>query len=128
MRGPMPLSLDVRRKVPLHPYTTLRAGGPAEMLYIARNAQELGDAALAAQAAGVHTTVLGSGSNVLPSDAGVPGLILLNQARRIAIARTGEVLADTGCAFQELFLKTVQAGLRGLEFAVGIPGSLGGAL
>ncbi len=44
------------------------------------------------------------------------------------VARSGEVLADTGCAFQELFLKTAQANLRGLEFAVGIPGTLGGAL
>ena len=65
---------------------------------------------------------------MLPSDKGVPGLVILNQARRIAAAKTGEVIADTGCSFQELFLKTAQAGLRGLEFAVGIPGTLGGAL
>jgi UDP-N-acetylmuramate dehydrogenase len=64
----------------------------------------------------------------LPSDDGVSGLVILNRARRIAVAKTGEVLADTGCAFQELFLKTAQAGLHGLEFAVGIPGTLGGAL
>jgi UDP-N-acetylmuramate dehydrogenase len=55
-------------------------------------------------------------------------LVILNRARRIAVARTGEVLADTGCGFQELFLKTAQSGLHGLEFAVGIPGTLGGAL
>jgi UDP-N-acetylmuramate dehydrogenase len=54
--------------------------------------------------------------------------VVLNSARRIAVAKTGEVLADTGCGFQDLFLKTLQSGLRGLEFAVGIPGSLGGAL
>lgn len=65
---------------------------------------------------------------MLPSDKGLPGLVILNQARRIAVARTGEVLADTGCTFQELMLKAAQAGLRGLEYAVGIPGSLGGAL
>ena len=73
-------------------------------------------------------TMLGSGSNMLPSDSGVHGLVILNMARRIAVARSGEVLADTGCSFQELFLKTAQANLRGLEFAVGIPGTLGGAL
>src|SRR6185295_6234867 len=65
---------------------------------------------------------------MLPADKGVPGLVLHNLARRIAVAKSGEVIADTGCGFQELFLKTAQAGLHGLEFAVGIPGTLGGAL
>jgi UDP-N-acetylmuramate dehydrogenase len=120
--------LPIERDVPLRRYTTLRAGGNAEMFTVARTCGELADAALAAQDAGVHATVLGWGSNMLPSDDGVPGLVILNLAHRIAIARTGEVLADTGCMFQELFLKTLQSGLRGLEFAVGIPGTLGGAL
>ncbi len=98
------------------------------MFLVAKSCQELADAALAAQAEGLTTTIIGSGSNILPSDRGVPGLVILNQATRIAVAKTGEVLADSGCAFQELFLKTAQAGLKGLEYAVGIPGTLGGAL
>src|SRR6185295_5497747 len=65
---------------------------------------------------------------MLPADKGVPGLVLHNLARRIAVAKSGEVIADTGCSFQDLFLKTAQNRLRGLEFAVGIPGTLGGAL
>lgn len=73
-------------------------------------------------------TTLGDGSNILPADRGVKGLVAINEARRIAIARTGEVVAETGCRLQELFLKTAQAGLGGLEYAVGIPGTLGGAL
>jgi UDP-N-acetylmuramate dehydrogenase len=120
--------LPIERNVPLRLYTTLRAGGNAEMFTVARNCAELATAALAAQKAGVPTTILGWGSNMLPSDKGVSGLVILNLAKRIAVARTGEVVADTGCGFQELFLKTVQADLRGLEFAVGIPGTLGGAL
>lgn len=120
--------VDIRRNVSLRPFTTLRAGGPAEAFAIARHADELAHVATLAQTSSVPTTVLGWGSNVLPSDSGVRGLVLLNLARRIVVARTGEVLADTGCAFQELFLKTAQAGLHGLEFAVGIPGTLGGAL
>lgn len=120
--------LQVQRKVPLRPYTTLKAGGPADYFVIARSADELALAAKSAQDSDLRTTPFGWGSNVLPSDNGVPGLVLLNQARRIVVAKTGEVCADTGCGFQELFLKTAQAGLHGLEFAVGIPGTLGGAL
>jgi len=123
--------LEVYRGVSLRPYTTLRAGGEAERLVECWTADDLAEAAqIENQKPKIKNplTVLGSGSNVLPSDAGVPGLVILNRSRRIAVARTGEVLADTGASFQELFLKTAQAGLRGLEFAVGIPGTVGGAL
>jgi UDP-N-acetylmuramate dehydrogenase len=89
---------------------------------------ELASAAIFAQTTDLKMTVLGGGSNILPADAGVPGLTVLNGASGIVVARSGEVVASTGCAFQELFLKTAQAGLGGLEFAVGIPGTLGGAL
>ena len=119
---------EIRSQVPLAPYTTLRAGGAAERLVEVWHCDELAAAATFAQASRVHVTMLGSGSNVLPSDDGVPGLTIVNRATRIAVAATGEVLADSGCAFQELFLKTAQARLHGLEFAVGIPGTLGGAL
>jgi UDP-N-acetylmuramate dehydrogenase len=89
---------------------------------------ELATAAETAQGTGMHTTVLGWGSNVLPSDRGVAGLTVLNLATSIRVARSGEVVADTGCGFQDLFVKTAQNRLHGLEFAVGIPGTLGGAL
>ncbi len=121
-------NIPVERTVSLRPLTTLRAGGPAEFFRVAASAGELIEVAQAAHKANVSLTLLGAGSNMLPSDEGVPGLVVLNRARRIAVAKTGEVLADTGCSFQELFLKTAQAGLHGLEFAVGIPGTLGGAL
>ncbi|MEA2554025.1 MAG: UDP-N-acetylmuramate dehydrogenase [Fimbriimonadaceae bacterium] len=120
--------LQVQRKVPLRLYTTLRAGGAADLFVAPGSADELGAVAVESQRQDLKSTLLGWGSNVLPSDKGVPGLVILNGARRISVARTGEVLADTGCGFQELFSKTAQAGLRGLEFAVGIPGTLGGAL
>lgn len=119
---------QVRFNVPLRSFTTLRAGGPAERFAVAENVDDLAQLAAAAQLEETKITALGWGSNVLPSDDGVSGLTILNLARRIKIARTGEVLADAGCGFQELFLKTAQANLRGLEFAVGIPGTLGGAL
>ncbi|HTQ12025.1 MAG TPA: UDP-N-acetylmuramate dehydrogenase [Fimbriimonadaceae bacterium] len=120
--------IPLERDVSLKPYVTLRAGGKAESFAVAETSNELADLAAAAQRLGVATCIFGWGSNILPSDDGVPGLVILNNARRIAVARSGEVLADAGCGFQELFLKTAQSNLRGLEFAVGIPGTVGGAL
>lgn len=121
-------SVEIFSQVPLRHFTTLRAGGPAERLAMPQDVDALANLIADVQQDGSKPTILGWGSNVLPSDAGLPGLTILNRARRIRIARTGEVVADTGCGFQELFLKTAQQGLHGLEFAVGIPGTLGGAL
>ncbi len=124
----LPASLSIRRKVPLKSLTTLRAGGSAELFTTASNVDDLATAAVFAQASGMRTTYLGSGSNMLPSDEGVPGLVLMILAKRIFVRADGFVEADCGCQFQELFLKTAQARLAGLSFAVGIPGTLGGAL
>jgi UDP-N-acetylmuramate dehydrogenase len=118
----------IQKNVSLKPFTTLRAGGVAERFGVARSADELAALMRESYDQGMCVTVLGSGSNVLPSDDGVRGLTVLNLARHIAVARSGEIVADSGCAFQDLFLKAAQAGLKGLEFAVGIPGTLGGAL
>lgn len=120
--------LETLAHVPLAPFTTLRAGGPAERLIVAHTAEELSEAAKLSQLVGEPLTVLGHGSNVLPSDAGVRGTVLVNRSRRLTIENDGTVTAESGIALQDLFLKTVQHGLTGLEFAVGIPGTLGGAL
>lgn len=119
---------SVREGVSLRTLTTLKAGGAAKRLAEARTADDLAAIAVWAQTSAERVTTLGQGSNVLPSDDGVSGLVILNRARSIRVASNGEVHADAGCGFQELFLKTAQAGLSGLQFAVGIPGTLGGAL
>lgn len=124
------MALDrAEHDVSLRPYCSLRTGGRAERLVRVYDVDTLAQVALQAQSEGIPTTYLGWGSNVLPSDDGVPGLVVVNLATRIFVdAETGEIEADSGCGFQELFLKSAQAGLKGLEYAVGIPGSLGGAL
>lgn len=126
--SPLGARFPVEREVPLRLRTTLRAGGPAEFFAVVRSSAALAGYAGAAQRVGLRTTVLGSGSNVLPSDEGVGGLVLINSARAIEILPTGDVLADTGCLLQDLFLATAQQGWAGFPFAVGIPGTLGGAL
>lgn len=118
----------VERKKPLAPFSTLHAGGSAESFIIARTPDELAALAIASQKEGWDMTILGSGSNILPSDDGVSGLVVVYQAQSITVDPNGMVHADCGSLFQNLFLKTAQAGLQGLQFAVGIPGSVGGAL
>lgn len=117
----------IQKNVALRTFTTLKAGGEAEFFARAKSTDQLIKIALDFQSEGIKVTPLGWGSNFLASDHGVGGLVLLNQTRQISI-RGDEVTADSGAAFQDLWLKTTQSGLVGLEFAVGIPGTVGGAL
>jgi len=115
-----------RRAEPLRRHTTLRVGGPAALFYKTRNLEEFARISLWAHQNAVPVFVMGHGSNILVSDRGLPALVLYNACERMEIG--AETYAETGVSFRELFLKTAQAGLSGLEFAVGIPGTLGGAL
>lgn len=122
------LSVEPQRKVDLRPFTTLRAGGPADFFVKVDEVDTLAHAAAWAWKQGLKATPIGWGSNVLPADAGVPGLVILNRTRTVHVSGDGEVEADSGVGFGDLFVKTAQKGLQGLEYAVGIPGTVGGAL
>jgi UDP-N-acetylmuramate dehydrogenase len=113
---------------PLALFTTLKAGGNADFFVQVRSSDELHEAASWAKDKGLNFFVLGWGSNILPADEGVPGLVIQNSATEIRVFPDGLVECESGAGFQELFLKTAQASLGGLEFAVGIPGTVGGAL
>lgn len=120
--------LHILKDVSLRPYVTLKTGGSADMFCIARTPSQLADAFRYGVNLGLPVTVIGSGSNILPCDRGVEGLVIVNCSSAISVFADGTIEAETGCLLQELFLKSAQAGLSGLEFAVGIPGTLGGAL
>ena len=122
----LPRGLELKNKASLSNYTTLQAGGDAEWLLEVRRIDDFAEVSVLCQSLGLPHLLLGSGSNILPSDKGVPGLTIVNLCSRISL--DDEPYAETGCWFQDLFLATAQAGLTGLEFAVGIPGTLGGAL
>ncbi|GIV08616.1 MAG: UDP-N-acetylenolpyruvoylglucosamine reductase [Fimbriimonadales bacterium] len=115
-----------RRAEPMRRHTTLRVGGPAALFYKTRDLEEFARISLWAHQHAVPVFVMGHGSNILVSDAGFPALVLYNACQRFAIDKV--TYAETGVSFRDLFLKTAQVGLSGLEFAVGIPGTLGGAL
>lgn len=112
----------------LAPFTTLKAGGPADWFVEVRSLDAFHMAVNWAREKGCKFFVLGWGSNILPADEGVSGLVIQNGAMEIKISQDGIVECASGAGFQELFLKTAQSGFGGLEFAVGIPGTVGGAL
>jgi UDP-N-acetylmuramate dehydrogenase len=116
----------VRRAEPMARYTTLRVGGPADLFVNATEIDALAEVAALAQRYHLPHFLLGEGSNVCISDAGVRGLVLRNACLHAEIGPITRV--DAGHNFMRLFVKTMRAGLSGLEFAVGIPGTVGGAL
>jgi UDP-N-acetylmuramate dehydrogenase len=120
---------DVRMAEPLARHTTFGVGGPADVFLTVRDATGLAGAANAAVEAGAETFVLGSGSNILVADAGIRGLVIDNRARREE--SLGDGLAyrvESGTSFAAFARKMCRMGREGLVWAVGIPGTLGGAV
>ncbi|MCX6359267.1 MAG: UDP-N-acetylmuramate dehydrogenase [Armatimonadetes bacterium] len=112
--------------VPLSRCSTLRVGGRAARFLAISDGAMLADVLCAAQVARLPLLMLGGGSNVCPSDAGFDGLVVQNRCGRIEIGDA--VCAETGAGLGRVFQSAAASGRSGLEFAVGIPGSVGGAL
>lgn len=126
-----PLGDAVERDVALGPMTTYRVGGSAALFVRITERSQLAAVADAARASGLPVLVVGRGSNLLVADAGFPGLALgladLDATVDIDTT-TGRVTAAAGVALPVLARKTATAGLTGFEWAVGVPGSIGGAV
>ncbi len=119
----------VERDVPLAPFTSARVGGPADVLITVRRARELALVARRLWEMDVPFLVLGGGSNVLVADAGVRGVVVLNRSKQVAFDReNAEVWAESGVNLGSLARRAAQQGLAGLEWAAGIPGTVGGAV
>lgn len=116
----------LRADAPLAPHTTWRVGGPADLLCMAVGVEGLVGAVRAARELGIPWRVLGRGSNVLVRDGGVEGLVILNRTAELRI-EPPLVTADGGVLLSTLARRTAAAGLAGLEWSAGIPGSVGGA-
>lgn len=129
--------LAVVRDAPLAPFTSLKVGGRADALVRVRSEQELVAAAFHAHARGLPVLVLGGGSNVVVSDHGIPGVVIKvdgsmggRASGAIVGEREGEVIVavEAGCATAALARWAARAGLGGVEWACGIPGTIGGAI
>jgi UDP-N-acetylmuramate dehydrogenase len=119
----------VRPGVSLQEFTTWRVGGPAEWFAEPADQGQLIDLAAWAGQRDLPFRVIGAGSNLLIADQGLPGLTVCN--RRLQGSRvdgeSGVVDAEAGEPIPTLARKVARAGLHGLEWAVGIPGTVGGA-
>jgi UDP-N-acetylmuramate dehydrogenase len=125
------LGPSAARDVPLGARTTYRVGGPAALLVEAGSEADLEAVHVALAAAGepVPVLVVGQGSNLLVADAGFRGLVVALGPGLSSVTVTGtRARAGGGAKLPVLARRTAAAGLRGLEWAVGVPGSVGGAL
>lgn len=114
---------------PMASHTTFKTGGPADWMVLPHTADELASVLRALREEKMPYTVIGRGSNLLVSDEGYRGAIVkLADGFDNITVRGNTVTAEAGAALKALCLESIRAGLRGLEFAGGIPGSLGGAV
>ncbi len=113
---------------PLAKYTAARLGGPADWLYVARQSnEELSEIVAAAWAADVPVRVLGGGSNVLVSDKGARGLVIVSGVKQLTFDGL-TATASAGYGLITLARKCALQGLAGLEWAASVPGTVGGAV
>jgi UDP-N-acetylmuramate dehydrogenase len=121
----------VQRDVDLGPMTTYRVGGPAALFVRITDRRQLATVAEAVRASGLPVLVVGRGSNLLVADSGFRGLAIglgdLDATIEIDVAEA-RARASAGVALPVLARKTAAAGLSGFEWAVGVPGSIGGAV
>ena len=123
------LGVIATANVSLAPYTTYRLGGAAAVFALPRNDDDLQLVAEVVRDTGLATLVVGRGSNLLIADAGFGG-IAISLARMAEWVRFEDVVVHAGAAMAlpVLARRCVAAGLVGFEWAVGVPGSLGGAV
>lgn len=114
---------------PMARHTSFRIGGPADLLAVPRSESDVVSAVRWAIEKSLPLTVLGNGTNVLVADRGIRGLVLLMDRNLAEIRIEGHVVyAEAGAPLLKVAMQSARAGLSGLEFAEGIPGSLGGGI
>lgn len=144
-RGPAPrrleesealrLGTDIQRRIgvktsrqePLARFTTMRVGGPADLFAEVRNLFELRAIARFVRSRGVPLFILGRGSDLVISDAGIGGLVVMNRAQQARV-EDSRFITDSGLPMAKAATLTREAGLSGLEFGLAIPGTVGGAV
>ncbi|MDP3985777.1 MAG: UDP-N-acetylmuramate dehydrogenase, partial [bacterium] len=118
----------LKQNEPLAKQVNFRIGGPARYFFEAASQEDFLKAVQAATECRVPFFVIGGGSNVLVSDAGFDGLIIKSANRKLEIRPDGIVVAEAGIPSALVARKTAEAGLTGFEWAVSLPGTIGGAV
>lgn len=130
------LGVRTKRNEPMSAHTTFKVGGCCDIMAFVNSVESVRGLILCANAIGLDYYILGNGSNVLFSDKGYRGAIILLGADfsditvkdDIANASTDTITASAGTSLKKVCLKALESGLTGLEFAYGIPGTVGGAI
>ncbi|MBQ8110388.1 MAG: UDP-N-acetylmuramate dehydrogenase [Clostridia bacterium] len=112
---------------PMSRHTTFRVGGPADMFFMPSSGAQVALAIAAAKRAGADCVVIGNGSNLVVRDGGIRGLVIALGEGMARVLREGDVImAQAGASLARVAAFAQTEGLSGLEFAGGIPGTLGG--
>ncbi len=114
---------------PMNRHTTFQIGGPADIVVYPTRRREICDLVQLCRAEHIPYTALGNGSNILVSDAGIRGLVILtDRMHRITVGNDGLIEAWAGAPLSRVATLAKNHHLSGMEFAFGIPGSMGGAV
>lgn len=122
---------QLREGQPIGRYTSARIGGNADALIKVKSADELSKALQSLWEMDLPFLILGGGSNMLVSDAGIRELVVLNHAKAVRFEEQGTtvtVWAESGASLGSIARQAASKGLSGLEWAAGLPGSVGGAV
>lgn len=120
---------ELKTNVLMREFTSMGVGGIADFFYTAKKVEDLVAAVSAAFQLKIPIFILGGGYNVIFSDYGFSGLVILNQCSNIVMNKdSGEIIADSGLAIGKILNIAASYDLGGLEFLAGVPGTLGGAV
>ena len=121
--------LEVRRDEPMARHTSFGIGGPADILVIPKDTASLVEVVRALATAGTEPFYIGNGTNLLVRDGGIRGVVVKTAGALTGIEQDGNrVISGAGESLAAVCHHAAQQGLSGLEFAAGIPGSVGGAI
>lgn len=121
--------VGLQENVPLAQFTTFKIGGPARYFVVATTEEEIATAVAEAKANNIQWTMLGGGSDILVADKGFNGLVIKSELNTIAVDEgAATITAGSGVRLAGLIVQSVKHGLTGLEFAIGVPASVGGAV
>ncbi|MBQ1252410.1 MAG: FAD-binding protein, partial [Firmicutes bacterium] len=119
---------EVLFDAPMKKYTTYKIGGPADCLILAADGEDIAAAITFAKEREIPYMVIGNGSNLLVRDGGIEGIVIRIGEGMNSFTLDGILLtAQSGCILSRMAKETAKRGLKGIEWAAGIPASLGGA-
>ena len=121
--------IDIIQQEPMSRHTTFAIGGPADLFVQPKTRKELAGTLGVFRARGIPFLLLGNGSNMLVSDAGIRGAVVCTtELDEVRVGNDGMMTAEAGALLGRVARRAQRAGLSGAEFAGGIPGSVGGGV